>query len=81
MQGLKPYECGYCGHATALRGNCNQHVRKNHAGLPLVVVDRLATQRRTVKDYDYAGIVGANIEEQRNLDAAGWTNPDLIPRS
>jgi len=45
--------------------------------LPLAVVDRLATQRRAVKDYDYAGIAGANIEEQRNLHAAGWADPAL----
>jgi len=44
--------------------------------MPVLVVDRLAKQRRSVKDYDYAGIAGANIEEQRNLHAAGWTKPD-----
>jgi len=44
--------------------------------MPLRVVDRLATQRRSVKDYDYAGIAGANIEEQRDLHAAGWTDTD-----
>ena len=74
VQGLKPYVCGFCGHATALRGNCNQHIRKSHPGMPVCVVDRLATQRRNVKDYDYAGIVGDNIREQRNLHAAGWTD-------
>ena len=74
VQGLKPYVCGFCGHATALRGNCNQHIRKSHPGMPVYVVDRLATQRRSVKDYDYAGIVGDNIKEQRNLHAAGWTD-------
>jgi len=76
MQGLKPYVCGFCGHATALRGNCNQHIRKSHPGMPICVVDRLATQRRNVKDYDYAGIAGDNIKEQRNLHAAGWTDCD-----
>ena len=74
VQGVKPYACGYCGHTTALRGNCNQHVRKSHPGLPVIVIDHLATQRRTVKDYDYASITGANIEEQLNLHAAGWTD-------
>lgn len=72
---MKPYVCGYCGHATALRGNCNQHIRKSHPNMPLMVVDRLASQRRTVKDYDYAGIAGAGIEEYRDLRAAGWMEP------
>jgi len=78
-QGLKPFECGYCGHATALRGNCNQHIRKSHSGMPLVVIDRLALQRRAVKDYDYAGIAGDNVEEQHNLHAAGWTDAEQTP--
>jgi len=42
--------------------------------MPIIVVDQLATQRRSVKDYDYAGFAGANIQQHSDLHAAGWND-------
>lgn len=74
LQGVKPYQCGYCQHRTALRGNCNQHIKKHHPGFAVNVVDHLAAQRKSVKDYDYAQISGAGIEECRDVRAARWAS-------
>ena len=74
MQGVKPYQCGYCDHRTALRGNCNQHIKKHHPGFPVNVIDHLASQRKSVKDYDYAQIAGEGIEECHDVRAARWAS-------
>lgn len=74
LQGIKPYKCAYCSHSTALRGNCNQHIRKNHPGLAVSVIDLFASQRKFVKSYDYAGMKGDGIEEHRNVRAAKWSS-------
>jgi len=67
VKGVKPYKCRYCAHTSALRGNCNQHIRKYHVGQPIDVIDLLAKQRRGVKDYDYAGLEGEGIAETKDI--------------
>jgi len=74
FQGLKPYQCGYCDHSTALRGNCNQHIKKYHPGMPIQVIDHLASKRKSVKDYDYAGLKGEGIHECKDVRAASWAS-------
>ena len=61
LQGEKPFKCSYCDHRTALRGNCNQHIRKYHPNQKVVVIDLHADQRRPTKPYNYASFSGDNI--------------------
>ena len=30
--GIKPWKCAYCDHASALKGNCQKHILRNHPG-------------------------------------------------
>ena len=64
---MKPFKCGYCDHATALRGNCNQHVKKVHPGLPILVLSTLGDKQ---KKYIYADINGEEIEEEKQGETA-----------
>ena len=63
VQGEKPFKCAYCSHASALRGNCNQHIRKTHPHQPIMVIDLLADTRSINKVYGYAAMEGAGIQE------------------
>ena len=69
---MKPYQCGYCEHRTALRGNCNQHIKKHHPGMPIKVQDHMADTRKYVKQYDYAQIEGDGIQEVKDVRAVSW---------
>ncbi len=74
FQGLKPFQCAYCPHATALRGNCNQHVKKYHLDMPVVVIDLLAHERKFTRDYNYSNFQGKNIEQTKDVAAAAWAS-------
>ena len=38
-RGVKNWKCGYCAHASALRGNCRKHQKNEHKGMKEWIVD------------------------------------------
>ncbi|ESO09424.1 hypothetical protein HELRODRAFT_109653 [Helobdella robusta] len=68
-KGFKPYKCGYCDHFTAIRGNCNQHIKKNHPGLPIKVIDTVPGRKKTTVNYDYANLEGSDIDELEEISS------------
>lgn len=72
LQEVRPFQCGYCSHYTKSRGNCNQHIRKHHKDMPVLVIDHLASMRRPGPGYHYTHIKGQGVIETKDLTMAKW---------